>query len=234
MSDLATTIGVDGNGATAATGFDVRGELEAMLERNLVGPLDGPTEELPPGTSPGERYLLAKLVPRRPPGQEPIESPKEDSEDDDVEDRPELVEEAGLDLGPDDNAEGPTTAAVRGRAMAASSVGLAFALSPDVDVVSVTASWGRYERGPSAFQETPTGLPATVWRRVPAGGAVDVPVGEDGTGSEVPDGNQDQVELRWRVRHRHGRRVVEVFLVNSQPVRASSPTANGFFRSPSR
>ncbi len=95
---MAVGMEVDGNAGDGTTGFDVRAELEAMLERNLVGPLDGPAEELPPGTSPGERYLLAKLVPRRPPGQEPIESPKEDSEDDDVEDRPELVEEAGLDL----------------------------------------------------------------------------------------------------------------------------------------
>jgi hypothetical protein len=234
VNQLAASIGRD-DGATEPTGFDVRAELEAMLERNLVGPLDGPTEELPPRTTPGERYLLAKLVPRRPPGQEPAggpdeSSPDEATEDDDVEDRAELVEEVGLDLGPDDSAEGPSAAAVRGRAMAASSIGLAFAVPMDVDAVRVTASWGRYERGPSAFQETPTGLPATVWHRAPAGGAVEVPVGEDCSGSGAPDGAQDQVELRWRVRHRNGRRVVEVFLVNGQPVRAQFPDRERLFQ----
>ena len=213
-------------GASTVSGFDVRAELEAMLERNLVGPLDGPTEELPPGTSPGERYLLAKLVPRRPERYEPRqvvsdgEPGGEGALDDDVEDRPELVEEPALGLAPEEGGEAPTSAAVRGRAMAASSVGLVFAVPPDVDAVRVTASWGRYERGPSASHETSTGLPATTWHRVPAGGTLDVALGEQSAASGAPDPTQELVELRWRVRHRHGRRIAEVFLVNAQPAQS--------------
>ena len=201
-----------------------------MLERDLLGPWDGPNEELPPGTSPGERYLLGKLVPRRPFGIEPVNDADRAAEDDDVEDRPELVEGPGFDLEPDDSNDPPAPAAVRGRAMAASSVGLVFAVPPEVQAVTVTASWGRYERGPSETHETPSGRPSTVWRRVPAGGRVDVPVAEDGTGSQSPDGSQELVELRWQVRLRHGRRLVEVFLVNAQPLRADLPDRDRLFQ----
>jgi len=59
-----------------------------------------------------------------------VEDPNEAPRDDDVEDRPELVEEPGIDLDRDDSGDGPTAAAVRGRAMAASSLGLAFSVPP--------------------------------------------------------------------------------------------------------
>jgi hypothetical protein len=210
--------------------YDVRAKLEDMLERELLGPWDGPHEELPAGTTPGERYLLGKLVPRRAEADEPVNDPNEAAEDDDVEDRPELVEEAGLGFDPDDTDGSPTPAAVRGRAMAASSLGLAFAVPPELDRVLVTASWSRYERGPSERQITETGRPRTTWRRVPAGGPVEVPVDVEGTGFAVPDSAQDQVHVRWRVRYRNGRRVVEVFLLNAQPVRTETPDRERLFQ----
>ena len=132
---------VETPGATAG-GFEVRAELEAMLERDLLGPWDGPTEELPFGTTPGERYLLGKLVPRRSVGDEPVEDPNDASRDDDVEDGPELVEEPGIDLDRDDSGGGPSAAAVLGRAMAASSVGLVFSVSPEIDVLTISAVVG--------------------------------------------------------------------------------------------
>jgi hypothetical protein len=212
------------------TGYDVRAKFEDMLERDLLGPWDGSTEELPAGTTPGERYLLGRLVPRRSDTDEPVTDPEAAAEDDDVEDRPELVDEAGLDLDPDNQDSQPSPAAVRSRAMAASSLGLAFAVPADVDAVAVSATWGRYERAPSATQVTDTGRPRTVWRRVPAGGAVEVPVAEEGNDTGVPDPTQDQVVVRWRVRHRGSRRVVEVFLLNTQPVRREMPDRERLFQ----
>src|ERR1700680_1106722 len=97
-----------GAGAQTPSGFDVRAELEDMLAREMLGPWDGPTEELPPGTTPGERYLLGKLVPRRSAGEEPVTDPTDAAEDDGVENRPELVGESGLDLDPDDAGDAPT------------------------------------------------------------------------------------------------------------------------------
>jgi hypothetical protein len=212
---------VEVTGTQDLTGYDVRARLEDLLERDLLGPWDGPTEELPPGTTPGGRYLLGRLVPRRPDTVEPTLAPE--SEDDDVEDRPELVDDPTLELDDDGDAESPSSAAIRTRAMAASSLGLACSVPTDVDAIVVTASWGRYERGTSETHTTDTGKPRTVWKRVPAGGQVEVPTFADDRGELIPDAEQDGVRLRWRVRHRGDRRLVELFLINAQPIPPDLP-----------
>lgn len=216
-------------GRGEVSGFDVRAELEALLERDLLGPWDGPTEELPYGTTPGERYLLGKLVPRRPADDEPATDAGSAHEDDDVEDRPELVEDPGIDLDPDSGGERPPAAAVRSRAMAASSVGLVFAVPADLDAITVVATWGRYVQGPSETQVTEAGSPRKVWHRVSAGGAVAIALAGD-AGAGVPDPEQDQVELRWRIRLRDHRRIVEVYLVNGQPVTQEQPDRQRLFQ----
>ncbi|MGH3279080.1 MAG: DISARM system helicase DrmA, partial [Trebonia sp.] len=191
-----------------ATSFQVRAELEDLLERDLLGPWDGPEEELPPGTSPAERYMLGRLVPR----QAPEEPSEEDLE-------PELVdrEVASPASGGDEEEEGAEAdATVRSGSMAASAIGLAFSVPSTVDVISVTASWGRYERAPSETHETPTGRAATTWHRVPAGGSVEVRTDAEGSDSLVPDDERPGVVVRYTVRHRGARRVVELSLVNGQ------------------
>jgi len=61
----------DNVSAGPASSFDVRAELETLLERDLLGPRDGEFEELPPGVSPAERYLVGRLVPRTSPSAPP-------------------------------------------------------------------------------------------------------------------------------------------------------------------
>ena len=175
-----------------ATGYRVRAELEDLIVRELLGPWDGPEEELPTGTAPGERYLLGKLVPRRSEEEEPV-TDDTPTDDDDVEDRPELTDESGIDFDPDDTEGAPSAAAVRTRSMAASSLGLVFAVPTDVDRVTVTATWGRYERTHSQSRETPTGRPRTVWRRVPVEGSVEVPLDAEVSDQAVPHPDQDGV-----------------------------------------
>ncbi|HWG73891.1 MAG TPA: hypothetical protein VG184_07540 [Acidimicrobiales bacterium] len=63
-----------------ASSYDVRAELEDLLERDLLGPWDGPDEELPPGTPPAERYLLGRLVPGRSAGSLDPADPKESAD----------------------------------------------------------------------------------------------------------------------------------------------------------
>lgn len=222
------------------SGYNVRAELDDLLERELLGPWDGPEEELPPGTTPGERYLLGKLVPMRDDGvdpptpaastSDPTADPAEGAEDDGVENRPELLDESGVDFDPDDPEGAPSPAAVRTRAMAACSLGLGFAIPAGVDRVVVTASWGRYERRPSQTQTTPTGQPRVVWWRVPVEGTVEVPVDVEGMGSLSPVGEQEHVLIRWQVRHRQGRRIAEIFLVNAQPVSGQTPDRERIFQ----
>jgi hypothetical protein len=57
---------ISGQGGWMTSSTEVRTSLESLLERDLLGPWDGPTEELPPRVISTERYLLGRLVPRIP------------------------------------------------------------------------------------------------------------------------------------------------------------------------
>jgi len=132
---------------TGRTSFDVRADLEHLLERDLLGPWDGEAEELPPGTSPAEQYLLGRLVPTT-----PAAAPAAPGFDD-----PGTVDrEVALTDDPDDTDVEPE-ATVRAGSMAASSLGLSFSVPAGVDTVRATASWGRYEIG-DTFSSANEGL----------------------------------------------------------------------------
>jgi hypothetical protein len=197
-----------------ATSFQVRAQLEDRLELDLLGPWDGPEEELPPRTSPAERYMLGRLVPRERPAEQ---EETDDGEAVDAEETdPGLVDREVTSAADGDEEGAEADATVRSGSMAASAIGLAFSVPETVDVISVSAAWGRYVRAPSDQHETPQGRPATTWHRVPAGGSVEVRVDAEGTGYEVPDPEQEAVVVRYTVRHRGARRVVELTLVNGQ------------------
>jgi len=196
--------------------YEVRTELEDLLERDLLGPRDGPDEELPPGTSPAERYLLGRLVPSTPRSGAPPAADVLDADPDTVDREVVLTDDV-------DDTDVEPEAAVRTGSMAASSLGLAFSVAGDVDEVTVDARWGRYEQAPSAVHETEQGRPRQVWKRVPAGGEVDVALGKEADLQLEPDPAQDQVKLRVAVRHRGRRRLVEVALVNAQAAPSSTP-----------
>jgi hypothetical protein len=208
-----------------ATSFEVRAELEDLLERDLLGPWDGPEEELPPGTSPAERYLLGRLVPRPSPEAPDGAEVADPGEAVEAEERdPSLVDlevSAGDDQPGEDDPESETT--VRSGSMAASAIGLAFSVPADVHGVKVAASWGRYQRAPSEIHETEQGRPRTTWRRVQAGGEVEIPLDAEDSGYEVPDPEQEGVTVHYTVRHRGPRRVVELALVNGQRAAARTP-----------
>ena len=202
--------------AVSASSFQVRAELESLLERDLLGPWDGPDEELPPGSSPSERYLLGRLVPR----DAPVD--QDTADDNGHTDDPALVE-----LEVSDDAEGDDTeeseASVRAGSMAASSIGLSFMVPEDTDVVLVEASWGRYERSASEVHQTEQGRPRTVWKRRQCGGSVEVRLDAEDSGVLIPDPEFEGVRVRYLVRHRDRRRVVVVSLVNYQPQTGSMP-----------
>ena len=205
-----------GAGASA-TSFEVRAELEDRLERDLLGPWDGPEEELPPGTSPAERYLLGRVVPRDAPVDDATGGEEPGGDD------PALVELEVTGDSDADDTDVESVASVRAGSMAASAIGLSFTIGDDVDTVVAEAAWGRYERAASETHVTEQGRPRTVWRRHPAGGRVEVPVDSDGTGSLVPDPGQDGVVVHYTVRHRGRRRIVDLALVNGQPAPQGTP-----------
>jgi hypothetical protein len=204
----------------SATSFQVRGELEKLLERDLLGPWDGPEEELPPSSSPAERYLLGRLVPRDAPADEDTADEDEDSE---AGQDPALVEREVSETGDSDDSDVESEAVVRSGSMAASAIGLSFIVPDDTDTVLAEATWGRYERAPSEVHETEQGRPRTVWKRSQCGGRVEVPLDEEGSASLVPDARQEGVVVHYTVRHRGRRRVVELALVNGQPAPGAAP-----------
>jgi hypothetical protein len=202
--------------------FDVRAELESLLQRDLLGPWDGPEEELPPGTSPAERYLVGRLVPRERP--EELAGIPADEAVDAEESDPELVDrEVSSGDGDASEEDAESDATIRSGSMAASAIGLAFSVPSDMHVLAVSAEWGRYERGPSEIHETPQGRPSTTWHRVQAGGSVEIPLDVEDSDYLVPDPEQESVTVQFAVRHRGSRRVVELTLVNGQRAAAKTP-----------
>jgi Helicase conserved C-terminal domain len=199
--------------AAAVTAVEVRDELEDRLQRDLLGPWDGPNEELDPGVLPAELYLLGRLV--------PFEGPAEPAPLRDDEPAPfgdPSITDVGEILTDDAGAEDPPPeATVRSGSRAASSMGMSFSVPTDVNNVVISASWGRYDRADSEKHVTEQGRPSRVWRREQRGGSIEIDVAQPEDGTGVPDAEYDQVVLRWTVRHHGQRRLVDVAIVNNQP-----------------
>ena len=140
-----------------ATSFQVRGELQRLLERDLLGPWDGPTEELPLRYSgPRERYLVGMLGPRHQP---PLSS----------------LDAADQMTGSETGADGAASGEDAGEAteksttqnlghMWASTMGLSFSVPAGTDAVHVRAAWGEYGR---ELVEEDEGKKRRVWVREP-------------------------------------------------------------------
>ncbi|MQA16991.1 MAG: helicase [Pseudonocardiaceae bacterium] len=211
----------------SATSVQVRDELEALLERDLLGPWDGPEEELPPGVPPSERYLLGRLVPRTPP---PTPRPGDEAEDREPPPDPELVDLETVSTDDSGDTDVEPEATVRVGSRAASSLGLSFQVPDNVRAVVVRAAWGRYERTTSEQHETPTGRPSRVWKRVPAGGEVEIPLDAVSDEPYVPDPARENVWLKAAVRHRGRGRIVDVALINDQPPPSGTPDTARLFQ----
>jgi hypothetical protein len=187
----------------SATSYQVRDELEKLIARDLLGPWGGEDEELPPKASgPRERYLVGMVGPR--PRSEPRAA---DPDPDDTGVRGDATETDLPEI---------LTPQSLGR-LWASSMGLSFAVSSDVDVLVVTASWGAYERHET---ENEDGRRITVWRRKPMN-PEPREVRLDGPASRrIPltgtDPNAPGVFLSVEVRLRDQRRIVQVALLNNQ------------------
>ncbi|WP_306369525.1 DISARM system helicase DrmA [Nocardiopsis sp. CC223A] len=195
-----------------ASSFHVRSELQELIERDLLGPWEGPAEELAPNSSgPRERYLVGMLGPRH--------------------QVPKSTKDAAGDLVDTDNgAAGDTHGEGSGELadkvtpqnlghMWASTMGLSFSVPSDVDVVTVTASWGRYGKTDSLTEE---GRRRTIWSREPKEYTQEVRLDGDTDfriGLTDPDPDASCVYLGVAVRPaRDGRprRTIELNLVNNQ------------------
>jgi hypothetical protein len=191
---------------TEASSYEVRGELQQLVERDLLGPWDGPEEQFAPrARGPRDRYLVGMLGPR----------PAAKSTRDQADRQPDT--ESGV-YG-DGEAELPEvfTPQNLGR-MWASSMGMTFTVPADVDVLAVALEWGEYD---SEKTTTEDGKSATVWKRIPR--AVTEEVRLDGDRSQriglrpgEDPGLTPTVYLAAELRLRDGQRVLQLILVNGQ------------------
>lgn len=156
MSDQPADLGTSPTLGTVqtfeqATSLDVRGEIETLVRRDLLGPWGGPTETFRRGAmGPRERYLVGLLGPRPKTTQPPAAL---DTADDSVDGD-----------GSDPDLQGRVATQSLGR-MWASSMGLTFCVPGDLEQLTVVATWGRYERRQAEPEEGKR--PAQVWTRIP-------------------------------------------------------------------
>ncbi len=177
----------------------VRDLLQMAVVDDLLGPADGPFEEVV-GMSVRERYLVGKLAPRDTP------VPEDQLED--------LAREAVAD--PDDPTEerDPSTSS----SLAPSSLGMTFCVDSEVQAIEIEARWGAYVRTESEIHFDDSGKPKRVWRRVPRGGTATLHLRAGPVGPLAVDAEQPGVVVTGVVREPlpSGERLLTLFLVNTQ------------------
>ncbi|MBG0816937.1 helicase-related protein [Planomonospora sp. ID82291] len=193
-----------------AGSFEVRDAFQELVARDLLGPWDGESEELPHHVmGPRDRYLVGMLGPKP--------SPKLAVDDADEVPDTELGVEGDAEDG--ELADRPTPQNL-GR-LWASSMGLSFAVPGDVDALEVTAAWGRYTPGSKQVEDAKgKARTRTVWTReqmnqyrvvrLDGEPSQKIPLTMDG-----PDAPGVLLTLAVRPQ-KDGRRVVELALVNQQ------------------
>ncbi|MDO4905801.1 MAG: DISARM system helicase DrmA [Lautropia sp.] len=229
VTALATALNqsVDGVPPIADTAY-IRELLQSAVVDDLLGPAGGPHERIV-DMSVRDRYLVGKLAPRSgsPGGIEGLEGPLVEEE---IEEPTDSVvpgqHEPGAEFGtatgrvePESDSSDEIDAASN-QSLVPSSFGMTFCVDGDAERIEVEARWGCYERVPNADHELTrsNGQKAKVWRRIPCGGKLVLPLAEGVVSPQVPDGNRPAVHIRGSVRARsaNGDRLVTLFLINAQ------------------
>ena len=203
-SALETACGIDFpslpiiEGKTPEERNHIRDLLQWAVEDDLLGPADGPFEEIV-GMSVRDRYLVGKLAPQ-----------DTRMSDDQVEDLPDAATEDPE--GDDREAEASTS-----NSLVPSSLGFTFCVDGSVEAVQVRATWGRYERTDSE-RTAEDGKPIRCWKRIPSGGTATVSFDRRIVDPIVVDSACPDVLVQGTVSDRlpNGDRLVTLFLVNNQ------------------
>jgi hypothetical protein len=177
----------------------IRDLLQYAITDDLLGPADGPLEEIV-GMSVRDRYLVGKLAP-----------PDTSVSDDQVE---ELSDAA---TGDPEGAEREADASTS-RSLVPSSFGFTFCVDGSVEAIELRVGWGRYERTESERIDERTGNPFRCWKRVTSGGTVAISLGRRIVEPIAVDGNCPAVVIQGTVGEplSNGDRMVTLFLVNGQ------------------
>ncbi|MGL5834093.1 MAG: DISARM system helicase DrmA [Waterburya sp.] len=191
---------------TTATHYDIREELHQLILHDLLGPVNGETEEVEEG-SVSNRYLVGVIAPKI-----RSKNPEEPTEE-----SPEQQDNLAY-AGQDDAEEGQSDSAFPpATSMFPSSIGMSFCVTGETKELEITAQWGHYERKNSEISFKEDGSPIQVWKRTPRQGSKVIPL-QDGKRIEWVISPQEvpEVFVQGRVRKFKGDWLITVFLVNNQ------------------
>ncbi|MFZ7126444.1 MAG: DISARM system helicase DrmA [Desulfobacterales bacterium] len=186
-------------GGSAEEQAYVRELLQLAVIDDLLGPADGPVEEIV-GMSVRDRYLVGKLAPM-------------DTEPDAAE-----TDNFGTSgkVDPDDQGEEIETSS--SHSLVSSSMGFTFCVDGKLESVQLFANWGRYERTQSEREDEETGKSRRCWKRIPSGGSAVVSLNKRTIDPIRVDADCPSVVVQGSVSAplENGDRLVTLFLVNTQ------------------
>ena len=177
----------------------VRELLQLAVIDDLLGPADGPVEEIV-GMSVRDRYLIGKLAPM-------------DTAPDAVE-----MDTFGESGRPDSEEQDEEVDTSTNQSLVPSSMGFTFCVDSELENVQLFANWGRYERTQSEQENEETGKSPRCWKRIPSGGSVVVSLKKRIIEPIQIDADCPSVVVQGSVSAslENGDRLVTLFLVNTQ------------------
>ncbi|WP_027174623.1 DISARM system helicase DrmA [Desulfovibrio aminophilus] len=177
----------------------VRELLQLAVIDDLLGPADGPVEEIV-GMSVRDRYLVGKLA--------PMDTAPDAAETD-------TFGESGR---PDAEERDEEVDTSTHRSLVPSSMGFTFCVDGELENVQLFANWGRYERTQSERENEETGKSPRCWKRIPSGGSAVVSLKKRTIEPIRIDTDCPSVVVQGSVSAplENGDRLVTLFLVNTQ------------------
>jgi len=177
----------------------VRELLQLAVIDDLLGPADGPVEEIV-GMSVRDRYLVGKLA--------PTDTAPDAAETD-------TFGESGH---PDSEERDEEVDTSTNQSLVPSSMGFTFCVDGELENVQLFANWGRYERTQSERENEETGKSPRCWKRIPSGGSAVVSLKKRTIEPIRIDADCPSVVVQGSVSAplENGDRLVTLFLVNTQ------------------
>lgn len=177
----------------------VRELLQLAVIDDLLGPADGPVEEIV-GMSVRDRYLVGKLA--------PMDTAPDAAETD-------TFGESGSQDSEERDEEVDTST---NQSLVPSSMGFTFCVDGELENVQLFANWGRYERTQSEREKEETGKSPRCWKRIPSGGSAVVSLKKRTIEPIRIDADCPSVVVQGSVSPplENGDRLVTLFLVNTQ------------------
>lgn len=177
----------------------VRELLQLAVIDDLLGPADGPVEEIV-GMSVRDRYLVGKLA--------PMDTAPDAAETDNF----------GESGRPDSEERDEEVDTSTNQSLVPSSMGFTFCVDGELKNVQLFANWGRYERTQSERENEETGKSPRCWKRKPSGGSAVVSLKKRTIEPIRIDADCPPVVVQGSVSAplENGDRLVTLFLVNTQ------------------